>query len=318
MPQIPIDEANKSKSLFDFPKLFLEHGDHARIVCLEEPIAEYTHSLKMPQVINGRVVMETIKTRDGGTQEKPATDFVGRFLCLGQFSVLEEKRVAPDVCPMCAASQDSDAIWSPERRFIMHVFQYGTRKGSTDLLDPFSGKTVVWQFNNKRFDKLAEIKTEAASSGGLKGHDLLIGPCTSKQFQNYDFRPSIGPAECLASDERKRFTVATFKGNRAEDLGRLLGERITSERAKAEVAKVVAKHREAFGGPQDIPTLEDISSIDVRDLSPAPASNGDTKGVDFLDVDFLGETKPDTEEKATEPAPQQASFEDLSSLLEGL
>lgn len=316
MPQIPISGDNKSRSPFDFPKLFVKYGDYARIVCLEQPIAEFVHNLSMPQVVNGRVVMETITTKDGGSQERPKRDFVGSFLCLGQFSELEEKQIAPNVCPACAASEESDAIWKPERRFAMHVFQYSTKEGTADLLSPFGGKTVVWRFNNQKFNDLADIAEEAASSGGLRAHDLIIGPCKSEQFQNWTFRPSMGPAEWLADDGRKKVTAETFKGNRAPDLVRLLGERVSAERLKMEVSKVVAKHREAFGGPQDVPTLEDISSIDVSDIAPAP-SNGDTKRTDFLDVDFLKETKSDTEEKK-EATPQQAEFADLSSLLEGL
>ena len=58
MPLVEFDPEEKEGSPFDFPKLKLERGERARVNILQtKPLAEYVHTLRAPEIINGKAVM---------------------------------------------------------------------------------------------------------------------------------------------------------------------------------------------------------------------------------------------------------------------
>lgn len=176
MQRVAFDQKNKKLSPLDYPKLKLERNQSARILCIEEPVAGYVHTLRAPVIVNGVPKMVMAKGRDNSEYETYAMDFIGRPLCLGDPGILEDKGVDPKNCPACKLSAESDMVKAPERRFAMHVIRYAIRatSGSFDVATPFSVSVVVWSFPDMIFNKLADIATEW---GDLKQHDLLLGPC---------------------------------------------------------------------------------------------------------------------------------------------
>src|SRR6187397_962322 len=99
MPRIEFSQDNKVSSCTDFPKLKLAMGEKARIVCIEEPEAQYTHQLRAPELIGGKPVMEKVKNKDGSTYEKMKLDFIGRPICLGDWDTVLEKGIDAANCP---------------------------------------------------------------------------------------------------------------------------------------------------------------------------------------------------------------------------
>jgi len=245
MAKMTFTSENKKTSNFDFPKLYLDHGERARIVCIEpEPEVNFVHTLKAPQVVNGEVVMESVKNKDGSFTEKPKMDFVGRHLCFGNMNTLMEKGKDPQNCPTCAAAQDNDAIGEAVRRFAMHVVQYKVQPGKFAVQTPFQAELVVWAFTDSRFSQLTDIAEE---HGDLRSKDLLLGPCENKNFQKFDVQVG-GSAAWLESDETKQFVQTLYAQNKLDDLDPAIGRKVTKEQANEDIQKVLLKHAQAFGG----------------------------------------------------------------------
>lgn len=344
MPKIPFDSNNKAKTDFDYPKLYLDHNERARIVCIEpEPEVGWIHTLRAPKIINGVLQMETVKTKDGGTIEKPATEFIGKHMCFGNIDKLLENDKDPANCPTCAKANENDAVGPATRRFAMHVVQYKTQPGKFQIQTPFQAELVVWGFTNQRYNTITDIKEE---HGDLRQKDLLLGPCENKNFQNYDIQVG-GTAEWLADEERKNFVARLYAENKLDDLSPAFARKISREMAANDVEKVLIKHAQAYGGGavDPVPGGTEASAVDLSNLlggdtttqtpvaettpaapaEPAPEATSDP----LADLGLGGSpAEAATPEAATEPvsvpdAPAEAEQKteqvlDFDSLLKGL
>lgn len=273
MAKISFNSDNKKTNFSDFPKLFLDFQEKARIVCIEpEPEVNFVHTLRAPSIINGEVVMESVKNKDGSFTEKPKMDFVGKHLCFGNLNTLMEKDKDPANCPTCAAAQESDAIGPATRRFAMHVVQYKVKPGTFTPQTPFQAELVVWAFTDQRFSNLTDIAEE---HGDLRQRDLLLGPCENKGFQKFDVNVG-GSAAWMETDENKKFVAALYAENKLEDLDPAIGRKITKSQAEEDIQKVLLKHAQAFGGgsasegPREAAGV--APSMDLEGLLGAPAS----------------------------------------------
>lgn len=350
MAKVSFTEENKAKNEYDYPKLWLDHGERARIVCIEQaPEAEYIHTLRAPEIINGEAVMESVKGRDGGMTERPKYQFVGRHICFGNPNVLAEtaqKGQAKDVdnCPTCAAADRSDAIGPAQRRFAMHVIQYKTQPGSFKPQTPFNAELVIWSFTDRTFSQLTDMQVE---HGDLRKKDLLLGPCENKGFQKFDIGIG-GSAEWLADPANTEFVKRLYAENKVDDLTPMIARRVSKEMAQDDVEKVLLKHAQAFGGGEraaggagaaasmDLDNLlgggSPAAAVDspVPDPTPAaapveaaPAASADP--LDFGTMDISPTPTPEPEPVAVAAAPVEAPAEekksdplDFGSLLEGL
>ena len=294
MPRVKLDPENKSKSSYDYPRLSLDRGERARIVCIEsEPAMEWTHVMRAPQIVNGQVVMETVQNRDGTTREAPKFDFIGRHICIGDDDVIADKGVDIKGCPVCLASTESDAVKAPERRFAMHVVRYKTQPGSFTVATPFQVELLAWAFADNRFNTLVDF---AAEWGDLRKHDIMLGPCESKQFQKWDMSVAA-KAEWLLDDDRKKLVTATFEENKAKDLESLIGRRLTLDQVTEDLQRVMDRHAQAFGGaPVDLPEAEVIASdMELDSLLGTEAKSDDAPVADDVAEPAEAEKKPEVE-----------------------
>ncbi len=203
MPRIPLDPKHKSESVFDYPRLKLDKGERARIVCIEkDPLYEFVHTLRAPQILNGEPVMEMVKSRDGGETERNKFDFIGRHICLGDIGILQERGVDPVNCPECKVSTESDAVRAPERRFAMHIVRYATQPGGFTVASPFSVTLIAWAYSDTIYNKLADT---AAEHGDLTRRDLLLGPCQVAQYQKFDI--AIASSAASSRPEATQLTM---------------------------------------------------------------------------------------------------------------
>lgn len=337
MPRVEFAAANKvARTNFDYPKLKLENGERARIILLEDPIQEYVHTLRKPQIINGKPQMETKTRKNGEEYQDYKTDFVGRPLCLGDYSTLQDKGSDAKNCPMCAqAAKDESIVQAPQRRYAMHVVRYKTKQGSFEPITPFSVETVVWAFTDMVFNLIVDFKTEWDD---LRKHDLMLGPCTNAMFQKFEI--NVGAkAAWLEDDKRKALTIETFKENQIEDLTVACGSKKDRKWIDEDLTKIREAWAQVNGAEADASAAGDSSSLDA-DLSsllddPAPATQTAKKeekaeepvSDDSLD-DLLGDSTPSApaeekpapaEEKAEAPAKAEkkdesadvANFDDL-------
>jgi hypothetical protein len=341
--RVTFEEKNKTTTSSDYPRLKLEKGEKARIVCLENPEAAFVHTLRAPKLINGMPKMITRERQNGETFEDYDQDFIGRPICLGDEGILEERGSDPKNCPICKMASEGDMAQSPQRRFAMHVFKYATRTGTTEIIEPFSGQLVVWSFTDKIFGKLVDFATEW---GNLQAHDLLLGPCTNPTFQQYDIGIS-GKAEWTASPDRRNYVAVMFRENQTKDLASFCGRRQDRRYLEEDLDKV--RQRWAIisgrgtGTPQpdpavaaEAPTLAEglgdllsqqaDTSLPSREVQQGPS---DTGLADLLGTPGIGVPKPasepahaapDPEFRAPEPAPttaaQPATANVTASLLE--
>jgi len=213
MGRVDFDSSNQRGDATKFPKIKLEQGQSIRIVVVDKvPWQEWVHTLRAPKIVNGKAVTEQRKRRNGETFTDYVMDFIGRPLCLGDPGVLDERGVDPKNCPACAMAQ-GEMTKPPERRFAMHVVEYATKQGTTEVAIPFQVSLKIWAYTERMFDRLVSLATEW---GDLQKHDLILGPCINAQYQNYEVSPSP-KAEWLASDERKKLVVETYKENKVSD-----------------------------------------------------------------------------------------------------
>lgn len=216
MPRIDFVPENKvQKTNFDFPKLKLKAGERARVVVMENPVINYVHTLRKPQVINGVPQMVTETRRDGTEYQAHKKDFLSTPLCLGDFETLSKDGSDPKNCPICKMAQEHpDWVQAPKPRYAMHVVRYKTKAGGFDPITPYSIEVLVWAFAASVFNKIIEAKEEW---GDLKSHDLLLGPCENESFQKFDI--NVGSKGLWQEDEeRKRLTLETFANNQIPDL----------------------------------------------------------------------------------------------------
>lgn len=319
---------NKSKSSFEFPRLYLEHGERARIVCIEEqPSVNFVHTLRAPAIVNGEAVMESVKGKDGAISERVKMDFVGKHLCFGNAQTLMEKGKDPEGCPTCAAAQQNDQIGAATRRFAMHVIKYAVNPGGFKVREPFSAELVVWSFSDRQFSGLIDIAEE---HGDLRMKDLMLGPCENKNFQKFDVNVG-GGAEWLKSDETKKFVTDLYANNKIEDLDVAIGRKISRDMAQEDISKVLLRHQQANGGGSSSAQVPDLAAPGAA--AAAPTASLDLEGLlggvsteptplpESVSLDVEAAPEPPIVEMPAEAAPaaeDSTKTLDFDSLLKGL
>lgn len=277
MPQVPISGENKTTDDTNFPKLKLEKDESARIVCIE-PSAnmEFVHTLRAPKMVNGVPQTKTTKTKDGSETTVYDFEFFGRYISFGDITVLQEKGLDPDNCPLSRAAMEFPDIFSaPERRFSMHVIRYAVTPGTTQPANPYGCHVLVWAYNDRTFNKLADLKEEW---GNLQAHDLILGPCTNAVYQNFDISVAA-QAVWLANDQVKTYTAQVYQANKAPDLSVFCGRKTQRSYVEQDIRKVIDRWEavNAFetrqrGGAAPVPTdllgvasaLETTSPVDAQ------------------------------------------------------
>lgn len=316
MPRIEFDEGLKKKSNFDYPKLSLDQNEKARVCVLDNPYMEYVHTLRKVITENGQPIMETQKfgRNQERSREVPQTDFVGKFICLGDMDTLKTKEVDPDGCPACKAHlENSGAVDKPRRRFAVHVIKYQTRKGTFNLQEPFQVELMAWEFTEGRYESLTDIRTE---HGALNQIDLCLGPCTNKGFQKYDIIPG-GSCQWGSDDDRKTKTLEIYKAQRSEDLTPLIGRKVNFAELNSSVQDVVTTYNYAFGRTDALPTPDTNAGSNAdSDFSDLLGGGQKTEPEGNTDDPWSPE-KTDAPEGGSNADQQQAKggVEDLDSLL---
>jgi hypothetical protein len=312
VPKVPLTSANKATNNYEFPKLFLEKGERALIVCIEQvPHMEYVHTLRKPQIIDG--VTQTETDQKGNKQTK--YDFVGRHICVGNEDVIAQKGLDAKGCPVCAESVKSDMVKPPERRFARHVIRYKTQMGSFKPQDPFQVELIVWAFGDKIFNQLVDFAEEW---GDLRQHDLKLGPCEVKNFQKFEINVAA-TAAWLANDEYKQLVTATYKNNQIQDLSVACGRRIGRDLVKEDLEKVLTAYRIASGKPAESLPVEEVSSqLDVSDiLADEPKQDAikeESPSQPPHEVEANKAAQADAEEKQDKP-PADEDVLDLDDIL---
>lgn len=330
MVKMTFSTENKQKSDFDFPKLSLGHGERGRIVVIEpEPEMEFIHTLRAPQIINGEVVMEKVKAKDGSLSDKPKYDFVGRHICFGNIETLLKSGKDPEACPTCAAAQQSDALDAPVPRYATHVVRYKTQPGGFKIQTPFQAELLVWAFTAGRFNTLVDIAEE---HGDLRKKDLLLGPCENQMYQNFDIQVG-GSAEWLLDETNTAFVQRLYAENKLEDLTPAIGRKISREMANDDIQKVLIRHAQAFGGSvpsesavnsnltggMDLDNL--LSSGIAKEPEPTPVADaplGVPEQADTPPLTPTAEADPVAESSTQEPEEKPKQTLDFNSLLDGL
>lgn len=260
MPRTTFAPENKREDSSTFPKLSLEKDERARIVCIEqEPIFEWVHNLKAPQIVNNKPVYRPVEQRDGSVRQEMQFDFIGRPICLGEYGVIQDKGLDVDGCPVCAEAAKGNFVRPPERRFAFHVVRYATKPGGFEVQTPFQAQVLVWAFTEKMFSKLSDFTTEF---GDMRLRDLMLGPCTNKMFQNFEVMPS-NSAAWLANETNKKFVAELYKENQAKDLSVFCGRRADKSFILQDLETVMNRSRIAFPDNADLSVL---SGVDVQDL----------------------------------------------------
>lgn len=329
MPVTQFTPENKAKVGDQYPKFKLENGERARILVIEtNPMVEYYHVLRAPQIVNGQVVKEEVRTKSGEVSMRPKEDFMGQHLCLGNFDTLQARGSDPDSCPTCKASVDHpDAIQTPQTKYAVHIIRYATRPGSFEIADPFSVSLIGWAFGPAKFNQLVDLRAEW---GDLKQRDLLLGPCESKQYQKYDIKPASG-CEWLQDDVRKRMVAETYQSQKG-DLTPLIGRRLQRHQIEEDIAKTLSRHQAAYGNATTISAAGAAPEVDLNAMlgddtapaAPAPVTSeaapaapaADPAGLDSL---MSVETAPaSSPEPSVTPTPTPGETLDLDDLLGGL
>lgn len=297
MPRMEFSQENKVSSGTDFPKLKLAMGEKARIVCIEEPNAEYTHNLRAPELVQGKPVMETVKNKDGSTYDKMKLEFIGRPICMGDWDVVSKGALDTANCPACAAAKGGD-VEGPVRRFAMHVVQYNTKAGSHALANPFGVSIKIWAFTDFVYGKLADLRDEW---GPLLKKDLNL-ECTNAGFQNYEMNvgSSTGYLDPNHPD-RLELVKQTFAENQAKDLADYCGRKTTASYMKIDVDKVIARYQQMNGTALDKVAVAEVQNLDLGlnalldETSPSAATSTSdkTEVVDLADLFGSVKRKPE-------------------------
>lgn len=287
MPKMPLSSEHKAKNNYDFPKMFLDFGERARIVLLDPtPLTEYVHTMRAPQLANGQPVYE-LDTKTGKQEMK--YDFIGRHLCLGSFDVIADKGLDVKQCPVCAKSKETDAVKAPERRHALNVIRYKTQTGSFAIQDPYQVELLVWAFADKVHSTLIE---KADEWGDLRERDLNLGPCENKGWQKFDINVA-SKAEWLQKNpnesiDRIEFTKQVFQNNMVADLSIALGRKLSKEQVLEDLSRVLERHNAAFGVATTVGVtasevdvsgiLDDVKPGGVAALSEPTVSDAEDEG----------------------------------------
>lgn len=287
MPRIEFKSENKTQSGEIFPKLKLKNGERKRILCIEDPVVNYVHTIRAPKIVNGKGIEEQKQRKDGSYYTTFQQEFISNPICKGDMATLEERGVDPKNCPACAASIDVNGLDRPKRRFAMHVVVYKTKPDGTTISSPFSCDVVVWGFTDQVFNQLVDFRD---IQGDLKDHDIFLGPCEDETYQKYKIM--AGPDAAYKGDAaRKSLVLETFNENQAEDLDPFCGRKVSLEYIKADVDRAVKQWAIANG--EAVPSRVDAAANSAQLSSgldslladvPTPSSKSSGDAIDFEDV----------------------------------
>lgn len=229
----------KPKGTERLAKLNLKKDERARIALLGDMEAEYVHNLTKVLIDEdtGKAVMETRTGNNGNSWETPSNEFVGRFVCTGDFDSVAANRIDPDNCVLCQASADSGAFSPPIRYMVSMVLQYETKAGTFNAqLKPFQGRVLPWMFTDGKWNILHGIDEEYQELGGVHNMDLMLGPCDSGTFQNFDIRPG-SKCEWKADEKRVEYVKELLDGYEG-DISTLFGRRSTPTELKRFIREI--------------------------------------------------------------------------------
>ena len=276
MGKVDFTPEHKSRDAAQYPKLFLEKGERARIVVVEQPSMRWVHTLRKPRIEDGRQIMETKKSFNGQERQVPAMDFVGQHFCRGTDEALASKGLDPNNCPTCEAAQANalEGIEAPKRRFGMHIIRYRTKSGSFQIQEPFSVELLAWTFADGRFDTLVDFQAEW---GDLRKRDLGLGPCEVKQYQKFDIQ-ILPKCEWLESDDRKALVSEVYRHNQipgALGIDGLMARDLPADQMQQDVDRVLDAYsgtnteRDEKGDTDPLPVGDMLNGIlDSPDPEP--------------------------------------------------
>lgn len=264
--KISFSKEYKPKNTERLPKLTLDSKEKARIALLGDMEAEFVHNLTKVEIDEdtGKAVMEVKEGNNGNTWESPATKFLGRLVCSGDFDTVQDRQTDGENCALCRAAEESAAFTPPTRYMVQMVLQYETKPGThAAQLKPFQARVLPWMFTNGKWNILAAIDEEYEESGGVMGRDLLLGPCKSKAFQLYDIAAASGLA--YKGDDRREEQVQELLEAYEGDVTTLFGKRGTEGEIKRYLAEIQDTYDAAFsptGGRNDSMRSSSSKAVD--------------------------------------------------------
>lgn len=310
MVKVTFGSEFKSKSTSDFNKFSLDTGEFARICVFDAPEMSFVHTLRKVIIDDsGEAVMETHENK-GRTWEAPKTDFVGKYLCLGDEDTLLLKGADPEACPACKAAQETQAVEEAKRRYAVNILHYTTVPGKYAAKTPFQVSCKAWEFSDNRFSSLVDIAEE---QGDLSQVDLLI-KCGSKQFQKLEITTGKGAPAYTATAETKKFTAEVIKSDRVEDLGPLMGRTVKAHELASFVKEVVDQWDRAFNKTSSTTAADDVA--DDSDLSAILGMDSAEEKKSPFVYDESDESESDEPTEAEED--DDMDVEDIESLLASL
>lgn len=305
-------ENKKSAASFDYPKMKLEKGESARVAILEEPWMEYVHTLRKPVLLNGVPQMETKQNRKGEDYQTYKLEFVSKPLCTGDQGILDDKGSDPEHCVMCAAAKENPDITSaPQRRYAVHAVRYKLKGGNVNtLMDPYSVDIEVWSFTDRIMGILIDANETWGEDGGLKEHDLFLGPCENANFQKFDI--NVAPkAFYRKNKETAQHTIEALKSGQLDDISIACGSKKEERWITQDVKDIQDAWREVYSYEK--------RNNGIEDEADATASISDDISSILDDADDVAESKPAKEAPAEETsADEDEDAMDINSLLEGL
>jgi hypothetical protein len=256
-----------------FPKLKLDKDESARIVCLEEPVREYVHTLEEPVIVNGRGEKKTYDRKDGSTYEKWLTKYVKHFLCVGDEGALEESGVDVVNCPACKASTQMDEIKPPKTRYAMNIIKYNVKPGTAEVTNTFGVNVIAWVFGDQQFGMIRKLALEGWK---LQEHDLILGPCTDAGYQKFSITPSQNVAAWMASDANKKHTKEVFGDNKTDDLTNLIAPSLDISVIKSSLERVQRGWDIVNGRSAASPVDSILASVETKSLTDSLSDLGDS------------------------------------------
>lgn len=315
MPKVTLTQENKQQQNNLYPKLTLEHGERALIVCIEsDPTVAYRHILEAPEIgPDGAVIKEEAYKADGSAYLRTKKEFIGQHLCFGDFSTMSDKGADINGCPTCAAAAEQEGIAPAKPHYAMHVIKYALQPGGFNLRDPFNAECLAWVFSPTRLNTLIDIASELEDGDDIRKHDLRLGPCENKNFQKYDIHITTGTAQWLKSDERKQFVAQTYANNQSDDLDALIARRVTKSQALEDIQKVTQRYAE-LNNPGRSTQVPDLSNLQSQQKPAESAPDVETA---TLPADLFKPATPTeqaSEATFSDPVSQPATQQGLNTM----
>lgn len=305
MAKIPLSREFKSKTFESYPKFKMATGEKAR-VCLidQDPDVVFVHVYRMPVVVNG-VVQKEQRQGKRGPYEVDKTEFVGQWICSGEYETVSAKTVDEENCPQCAKVLEKPSMYQPPvRKFGQHVLRYKTQPGSFNLAQPFQAELLAWVYSESRYDELADLSEEY---GEMRNRDLNIN-CISGDFQNLQVQVAA-QCEWTQDDQRKAFVADVFKNNKASSMENLIAR--TPSAADLAMNFDTVEGRHSLIGRESAPSADETVGLGESDLDNMFASPQKTPAPEWAQPSAgEGYAPPAAEQSSPAPAAPEASAED--------